>query len=568
MKKILINIKNNEIIFSYKTSNSSINNDLINTNIISNNELIFSDVYITQNQKLISAFLNELAIQYKVNTVTISKMDLTSLIINALDKATTIENMTIKDDESLTYTICEALIKTKHIKHINCYTLQPFMIELLDKNNITCETRSEILYMSNFMEQNNLIRYSNIYYKTNVRITLPLSLEDLKDFTDFCKINKYLKTIHINKLITTELESIIKTLIQIGKSNIKIVIHENISDVNVVNVLKDINKTYKKKYKIYLTLEYDEEYLHKNLLSQTIASMLKVCSLIISSLVILVITYIGVSNYVASIQVDAIKDNLAKVMEITNTNELLDLIEKKQEEDKNNANNEVQNPNDEKPQNPDNEPPIEPEPENKIKLITNMDLATLLSVNEDVIGELKVNNTNVDYPVVQTTDNDYYLKHNINKQNNANGWIYMDFRNNPMNLDKNNIIYGHNMYYSGVMFGTLHKTANKSWYTNPENQIITYNTLYENMSFKIFSIYRVPKTNDYLKVFFDNDNDYLEFIDMITKRSIYNFNVPVSADSKILTLSTCSNNGTKRLVIHAVLIEEKDTENPNAENLD
>lgn len=548
MKKILINIKNNEIIFSYKTNNSSINNDLINTNIISNNELIFSDVYINENSKIISSFINELILQYQIQTITISKMELASLIINILEKVTTIKNLCIKEDESLTYTICEAIIKNKHIKNINCYTLQPFMIELLDKNNITCETRSEILYMSNFMEQNNLIRYSNIYYKTNIRITLPLSLEDLKDFQDFCKINKYLKTIHINKPLTTELESIIKILISTNKSNIKIIIHENINDEKTINALKEINKTYKKKHKIYLTLEYSEEYLHKNLLSQTIANMLKVCSLIISSLVILVITYIGISNYVALKQVDAIKDDLNKVIEITDSKTIAELIDKKQEED---------NPDIETPK-PDDDEPVETE--NNYKLITNMQLASLLSVNEDVIGELKVNNTNVDYPVVQTTDNDYYLKHNINRENTANGWIFMDYRNNPMNLDKNNIIYGHNMYYSGVMFGTLHKTANKSWYTNPENQIITYNTLYENMSFKIFSIYRVPKTNDYLKVFFNTDEEYLEFIDMITKRSIYNFNVPVPADSKIITLSTCSNNGTKRLVIHAVLIE-KDTNN-------
>ena len=172
------------------------------------------------------------------------------------------------------------------------------------------------------------------------------------------------------------------------------------------------------------------------------------------------------------------------------------------------------------------------------------------------MGELIVNNTNINYPVVQGSDNDYYLDHNINKEKNANGWIFLDYRNDAMNLNKNNIIYGHNMYYSGIMFGTLYKTANSSWYTNPENQIITYNTLYEDMQFQIFSIYRVPDTNDYLKVFFDDDNDFLDFIDMITKRSIYNFNVPVNADDKIITLSTCSNNGTKRLVIHAVLINK------------
>ena len=112
------------------------------------------------------------------------------------------------------------------------------------------------------------------------------------------------------------------------------------------------------------------------------------------------------------------------------------------------------------------------------------------------------------------------------------------------------------MYYSGVMFGTLYKTYNKNWYKNPDNQIITYNTLYEDMEFQIFSIYKVPDTNDYLKVYFDGDNDFLEFIDMITERSIYDFNVPVNADDKIITLSTCSDNGTKRLVIHAVLINE------------
>jgi len=203
----------------------------------------------------------------------------------------------------------------------------------------------------------------------------------------------------------------------------------------------------------------------------------------------------------------------------------------------------------------------------KIKYISNFALASLLSVNDEVIGELKVNNTNVDYPVVQASDNDYYLSHNIKREKNKNGWIYMDYRNNPMNLDKNNIIYGHNMYYSSVMFSTLHKASNKNWYTNPENQIITYNTLYENMKFRIFSIYRIPKTSDYLKVHFKDDLDFLDFIKMISDRSIYDFNVPINSDAKIITLSTCSGNyATNRLVIHAVLIEDNntnETEKPN-----
>ena len=534
VKKILISIQNNTIIFSYKTSNSSISNDLINTNIISNNELIFSDIYIKENSKILSSFIKELAIQYNISKIMISKIDLAPLILNLMKKATSITELEIKEDESLTYEICELLISINHIKKITCYTLQPFMIELLDKNGITASSRCEILYLSNFMEKNNLLRYSNIYYKTNIRITFPLSLEDLKDFEDFLKINKYLKVIHINRLINNELENLVNILIKHNRHNLKIVIHENITDEKQAEYLKNKNKTYKKKYKIYLSLEYSKEYLDKNIFKQAITNTLKVCGLIVSSLVILVVTYIGVSNYVSLKQVNAIQEDLAEVIEVTDPTEI---IEQKNEENLEQAQ-------------------IEETPLEDIKMITNTELASLLTVNEDVVGKLIVNNTNVDYPVVQAKDNDYYLDHNINKEKNANGWIYLDFRNDAMNLDKNNIIYGHNMYYSGVMFGTLHKTYNSNWYTNPENQIITYDTLYEDMQFKIFSIYKVPDTNDYLKVFFDDDADFLEFADMITKRSIYDFNVPIDADDKIITLSTCSNNGTKRLVIHAVLIDE------------
>ena len=534
VKKILISIQNNNIFFSYKTNNSSISNDLINTNIISNNELIFSDIYIKENSKILSSFIKELSIQYNTNKVIISKMELAPLVLELLKKATNITEIEIKEDESLTYTVCELLILLNHIKNINCYTLQPFMIELLDKNGITCTSRCEILYLSNFMEKNNLLRYSNIYYKTNIRITFPLSLEDLKDFEDFLKINKYLKVIHVNSLINHELENLVNILIKHNRHNLKIVIHENITDEKTAEYLRNKNKTYKKKYKIILSLEYTKEYLDKNIFKQAITNTLKICGLIVSSLVILVVTYIGISNYIALKQVESIKEDLAEVIEITDPSEI---IEQKNEENMDLAEQE--------------EIPLD-----DIKMITNTDLASLLTVNEEVVGELVVNNTKVDYPVVQASDNDYYLDHNINKEKNANGWIFLDFRNDAMNLDKNNIIYGHNMYYSGVMFGTLYKTYNKNWYTNPDNQIITYNTLYEDMEFQIFSIYKVPDTNDYLKVYFDGDNDFLEFIDMITERSIYDFNVPVNADDKIITLSTCSDNGTKRLVIHAVLINE------------
>ena len=166
------------------------------------------------------------------------------------------------------------------------------------------------------------------------------------------------------------------------------------------------------------------------------------------------------------------------------------------------------------------------------------------------------NNTNVDYPVVQYSDNDYYLTHNFKNQKDTSGWIFLDYRADAENLSQNNIIFGHNMYYSGVMFGTLYKTKQSNWYKNPENQIIEFDTKYYKLKWKIFSIYVVPITNDYLIADFSTPQKFQDFLDLITNRSIYNFNTPVATSDKIITLSTCSNNGKNRLVIHAVLLEE------------
>ena len=132
----------------------------------------------------------------------------------------------------------------------------------------------------------------------------------------------------------------------------------------------------------------------------------------------------------------------------------------------------------------------------------------------------------------------------------------MDYRNDAVNLNQNTIIYGHNMYYSGVMFGTLHKAYQKSWYTNKENQIITFDTLYDDMNFEIFSIYKIPKTSDYLVTQFENNTQFIEFVQLLKSRSIYNFNIDINENDKILTLSTCTGDNS-RLVIHAKLKMEE-----------
>jgi len=133
------------------------------------------------------------------------------------------------------------------------------------------------------------------------------------------------------------LKEIIKILTKYSKSNLKVIIHENINDEKTINYLRDLNKIYKRKYHIYLSLEYTQEYLDNNIIRQTIVNTLRVCGLIISSLVILVITYIGISNYVALEEDKEVKNNLANVIDNTNNEEIKEAIDKKNNDNLNEA---------------------------------------------------------------------------------------------------------------------------------------------------------------------------------------------------------------------------------------
>ena len=206
----------------------------------------------------------------------------------------------------------------------------------------------------------------------------------------------------------------------------------------------------------------------------------------------------------------------------------------------------------------ENEPILstEEEAEENINPYANIptNLETLKTLNEDTVGWLSVNNTKINYPVTQSTDNSYYLNRDFYKKRTANGWIFMDYRNDSINLSKNTIIYGHALL-SGYMFGDLRKTIKSSWFKKEENLYITFNTLDKEMKWQVFSIYKTPYTTDYLKVNFFDDESFLKFADLITSRSVYNFGVNITKDDYILTLSTCSGNDNSRLVLHAKLVK-------------
>lgn len=529
MKKIAIEIKDDTLFFKYRT-NKPVPVNLLNTNVISDNELVFSDEYIVKNAKIVGLFINDLATDKNIKNITISNNEMALIIIDLLKGVKEVSCLELKEDTTLSYSLYEKISKLSNIKKINCYAIPTYLIELLDKAGILVESRSEILFTSTFMQENNLVSFSKIYYKSNVRFSNDLSDDDIEDFKTFIKINKYLKTIHLEKCNIKDIETICEMLVDERRKNINIQIHDNINDLDIIEKLRNLNKKYKKKRKIKLTLVYSKEYLEQNYLKQIIFTTLKVCSLIIFAIVGSIFGYIFYNNYQSEKKVDNIKDQITEVLDTTS---------------------------EEKPSNNDS-----PSEENEAvdPLIENY--KKLLTINSDTVGWLTVKGTKIDYPVVKTSDNSYYLKRNFNREKDYNGWVFMDYRNNAKSLDSNTIIYAHNRYYSGVMFGTLNNVTKNNWRNNPDNLYITFNSMYEQMTWKVFSIYNIEVTSDYLYTNFNTNEEYQKFINLIKDRSNFKFDTEVTTQDKILTLSTCLDNN-RRLVVHAVL--QKETKNQEIE---
>ena len=182
----------------------------------------------------------------------------------------------------------------------------------------------------------------------------------------------------------------------------------------------------------------------------------------------------------------------------------------------------------------------------------NVNFNELLNKNSDTVGWIKIDGTKVNYPVVQSSDNDYYLSHAFNKSNNIGGWIFADYRVDFEEFGRNTIIYGHNMN-NKTMFGSVPDMLKSSYLNNNNDNYIKISTPTSNTVWKVFSIYTIEPEVYYLKTNFKTE-PYENFLNIIKGRSVHNFGLDVTTDDKVLTLSTCDNTGTKRVVVHAKMI--------------
>ena len=173
--------------------------------------------------------------------------------------------------------------------------------------------------------------------------------------------------------------------------------------------------------------------------------------------------------------------------------------------------------------------------------------------NSDTVAWLKVENTNIEFPIVQANNNSYYLTHNFDKKYNVAGWIFADYKNKLDGTDRNIVVYGHNMR-NNSMFGSLKDVITEEWYNNEENKYITFVTENDYQTYQVFSVYQIKTEDYYIQTEFKS-NEFTEFIDTITKRSKKDFGINVSKEDTILTLSTCANNNKYRVVLHSVRVK-------------
>lgn len=178
----------------------------------------------------------------------------------------------------------------------------------------------------------------------------------------------------------------------------------------------------------------------------------------------------------------------------------------------------------------------------------------LKNINPDYRLWLFVENTNINYPVVSYGNNDYYLYRDFLGQDSRSGTLFMDYRNN-FEEDESTVIYGHNMK-NKTMFNNLELFKEKDFWEK-DSVIRIYRGNYEYI-YKLFSIFVAEPSFNYVKVDFNGENDFNEYINTVKANSTFwNKDAAPKYKDKILTLSTCSYEfDDARTVLEAKLIKK------------
>ena len=175
--------------------------------------------------------------------------------------------------------------------------------------------------------------------------------------------------------------------------------------------------------------------------------------------------------------------------------------------------------------------------ERENELPIEIDFEALCAQYPDVVGWIYSPDTVINYPVVQGDDNDYYLDHLVNGDYNGSGSIFLDMRNLPDLSDQNSILYGHHMK-NGSMFRSIVEYESQEYYE--EHPTLYFLTPEKNYRVEVFAGYVTPSTSDTYTFNFAGEEEFAAYLEDAISRSDFDAKAEVTAEDKILTLSTCT----------------------------
>lgn len=462
---ISIRVENKMLIFDYAEDIEILN--INNTNIIDVDSLSFSMEYIRNNPILIKHFLSILVLKYHVEDVLFKVNDLAKDFLPLIDDLK-VREVTLLENKAINYDIYKLLSETENISIINVYLMQPYMFDALtNRFNKLVRTKVVLELESSLAKDNKFLSYSDIYYKKNLYIKKLFKRQDYIDLDDFLNVNRHLENIYIYKFDLDMLNELVHLIKKYNKRNINIIFsyHKNY-ELKRINNFKEQNKALYMNRDIHIDYKYNisspKDYYKRSYLKNIFQVFML---LFISLLLLLILVYVA-------------RNALDKKKTIDTLNSL-DSIK-------------------------DN-------------------YLALKGVNNDYIGWLNVEGTNLNAPVLKYRSG-YYNERNFYKTNNFYGWI------TSMSIAGDELV---TVSLDSVLAEGLKDTLNKDWYTLNKNHIIKYKKELEE-TYEIVSLY---------------ESNSLAFTrGDILSNSIYNFKTSFNEKDNLLTIRACSN---KCIFIHS-----------------
>ncbi len=186
-----------------------------------------------------------------------------------------------------------------------------------------------------------------------------------------------------------------------------------------------------------------------------------------------------------------------------------------------------------------------------------IDFEELSKINSDIVAWIVIDGTNINYPIVQSNNNTYYLKHSFYKKYSNYGTIYMDATANKDYTSNNTFIYGH-YTVNKSMFGELGNYMKQSFYD--EHPYVTIFTPKKTIKAEIFSVHVDDASSNSYQMNFTTNEAFKNYIDLMKSKSVINSDVEIdSTIDKIITLYSCSRETNyqkqDRYYIHGILYE-------------